>query len=75
MAISRARSNKHLHLHAAKIKRAQKIWRTRTEIRAIERALDLMISEYDRNRMAADAPEHFVESGVESKDIYGTLHK
>ena len=58
-----------------KIKRAQKVLRASTETEAIERALDLVISEYQRNRIAAEANDRFVESGIEIKDIYGTLDK
>jgi hypothetical protein len=59
MAISRTRSHKRFRLDAAKIKRV----------------LDLVISEFKRNRMAAEANERFVQSGIESKDIYGVLEQ
>jgi hypothetical protein len=75
MAISRARTHKHFRLDAVKIKRAQKVLRAKTETEAIERALDLVISEFERDRMAADANERFIESGIEIKDIYGALDK
>jgi len=75
MSTSRARSHKHFRLDAVKIKRAQKVLRASTETEAIERALDLVISEYQRNRIAAEANDRFVESGIEIKDIYGTLDK
>jgi len=75
MSTSRARSHKHFRLDAVKIKRAQKVLRASTETEAIERALDLVISEYQRNRIAAGANDRFVESGIEIKDIYGTLDK
>jgi hypothetical protein len=32
-----------------------------------------VISEFERNRMAAEANERFVQSGIEIKDIYGVL--
>jgi hypothetical protein len=67
------RSHKHFRLDAAKIKRAQKVLRASTETEAIERALDLLISEFERNRMAAEANERFVQSGIEIEDIYGVL--
>jgi hypothetical protein len=35
--------------------------------------LDLVISEFERNRMAAEANERFVQSGIAIKDIYGAL--
>jgi len=75
MSTSRARSHKHFRLDAVKIKRAQRVLRASTETEAIERALDLVISEYQRNRIAAEANDRFVESGIEIKDIYGTLDK
>jgi hypothetical protein len=49
------------------------VLRASTETEAIERALDLVISEFERNRMAAEANERFVQSGIEIKDIYGVL--
>ena len=73
MAISRTRSHQHFRLDAAKIERARKVLRASTETEAIERALDLVISEFERTRMAAEANERFVQSGIEIKDIYGVL--
>ena len=73
MAIRRARSHKHFRLDAAKIKRPQKVLRASTETVAIERALDLVISEFERNRRAAEVNERFDQSGIEIKDIYGVL--
>ncbi len=75
MSASRARTHKHFRLDAVKIKRAQKVLRASSETEAIERALDLVISEYRRNRMAAEANDRFVESGIEINDIYGALDK
>jgi hypothetical protein len=73
MATARSRSHKHFQLDAVKIKRAQKALRARTETEAIERALDLVISEHESNRLALEATERFVKSGIEIKDVYGTL--
>ena len=73
MPIPRTRSHKHFRLNAAKIKRAQKLLHAGTETEAIERALDLVISEHDRNRLAAEANQRFVKSGIAVKDAYGTL--
>jgi hypothetical protein len=44
-----------------------------TETEAIERALDLVISEHKRNQLAAEANQRFVKSGIAVKDVYGTL--
>jgi hypothetical protein len=67
------RTHKHLQLDAMKIKRAQKILRAKTETEAIERALDFTIDELRKNRVLAKANERFVRSGVEIRDVYGTL--
>ena len=73
MPAARTRSHKHFRLNAAKIKRAQKVLRAGTETEAIERALDLVISEHERNRLAAEANDRFVKTGIAVKDAYGTL--
>jgi hypothetical protein len=56
-----------------KIKRAQKALGAGTETEAIERALDRVISEHERNRLTMEAHERFVTSGIVVKDVYGTL--
>jgi hypothetical protein len=73
MATTKTRSHKHFQLDPVKIKRAQKALRARTETEAIERALDLAIAEHRRNRSVLEANERFVESGIDIKDVYGTL--
>lgn len=75
MAICRTRSHKHFRLDPVKIKRAQKVLRADTETEAIDRALDLVISEHQRNRLAVEANERFVTSGIDIKDVYRTLEK
>ena len=73
MANSRTRSHKHFRLDPVKIKRAQRVLRAVTETEAIERALDLVISEHDRIRLTVEANKRFVTSGIDIKDVYGTL--
>jgi hypothetical protein len=73
MANGRTRAHKHFRLDPAKIKRAQKVLCAGTETETIERALDLVISEHDRIRLAVESNERFVTSGIEIKDVYGTL--
>ena len=75
MATGRTRSHKHFRLDPVKIKRAQRALRAGTETEAIERALDLVISEHERNRLTAEANERFVTSGVDIKDVYGALEE
>jgi len=73
MANNQARVHKHFRLNAAKIKRAQRVLRVDTETEAIERALDLLISEHKKNRVTSRANERFLASGAVIKDVYGNL--
>ena len=73
MATARSRSHKHFQLDSVKIKRAQKALRAKTETEAIERALDLAIAEHESNRLVLEASERFIKSGIDIKDVYGTL--
>jgi hypothetical protein len=72
MSVAKTRiRHKHFRLDSIKISRAQKLLRADTETETIERALDLVLSEHRRNQMAWKANEHFLESGIEIKDVYG----
>lgn len=73
MATAKKRAHKHFQLDAIKIKRAQKVLKAKTETEAIERALDLAISEYEKDRIVAKANERFIRSGAEIKDVYRKL--
>ncbi len=73
MATARNRVHKHFQLDTAKIKRAQKALRAKTETETIDRALDLAIAELESNRLAIESNERFLESGIEIKDVYGSL--
>lgn len=73
MATARKRSHKHFQLDSVKIKRVQRALRAKTETEAIERALDLAIAEHESNRLALEANERFVRSGINIKDVYRTL--
>jgi len=75
MAVGRTRSQKHFCLDPAKIKRAQRVLRAGTETETIERALDLVISEDEGNRLMAQANDQFVMRGIDMRDVYGTLEK
>ena len=66
-------SHKHFQLNNAKIRRAQKVLRARTETETIERALDAVIAEDQRNRLANEAHERFLKSGIVIKDVFGAL--
>ncbi len=75
MAVARTRAHKHFRLDPVKIKRAQRVLRASTETETIERALDLVVSEHQRNRLVAQANERFVTSGIDIRDVYGTLEQ
>jgi hypothetical protein len=75
MPTTKARSHKHFRLDAAKIKRARRCYTPTPKQRPSKRALDLVISEHERNRLAMEANERFVTSGIAVKDVYGTLEQ
>ena len=65
--------HKHYVLDETKLKRAQKLLGTATETETIERALEEVITEQERNRTAWRAHERFLKSGIQIRDIYGVL--
>jgi hypothetical protein len=73
MPASVKRTHKHFQLDGAKIKRAQKILSAKTETEAIDRALDLAISEHRKNRFVHKANQRFLASGIVIRDVYDTL--
>ena len=73
MAVTPKKSHKHFQLNSAKIKRAQRVLRAKTETETIERALDFTIAEHEKNHLALEATERFLRSGIEIKDVYGTV--
>jgi acetylornithine/succinyldiaminopimelate/putrescine aminotransferase len=75
VATARTRAHKHFQLDAVKIKRAQKVFKAKTETEAIECALDFAIDEHEKNRLVTEAHERFVRSGVEIKDVFGKLNE
>jgi hypothetical protein len=64
-------AHKHFRLDQGKLKRAQKVLNAATETETVERALELAISEYERNRMVADANARFLKSGISIRDVFG----
>jgi len=76
MARANSRSrHKHYVLDEAKIQRAQKLLGTKTETETIERALEEVITERERNRAAWRAHERLLKSGIQIKDVYGVLEE
>ncbi len=66
-------AHKHYRLDEAKIKRAQKILGASTETETIERALEEVIAERDRDRRIQQAHDRFLKSGIRIRDVYGNL--
>jgi hypothetical protein len=64
-------AHKHFRLDAVNISRAQRLLKAETE--TVERALDAVIAEHERNRLTREANERFVRSGIQIRDVYGTL--
>ena len=73
MTTATKRTHKRFQLDSAKIKRAQRALRAKTETEAVERALDIAIAEHEKNRLVLQSTERFIKSGIEIKDVYGTL--
>ena len=65
--------HKHFALDQSKIKRAQRLLGAKTETETIERALDEVITERERNAKAWAATERFLKSGTRIKDVFGRL--
>lgn len=65
--------HKHYQLDGAKIRRAQKVLRARTETETIERALDKVLDDAERDRLAHEANERFLRSGIQIRDVFGKL--
>ena len=66
-------THKHFRLDANKIKRAQKVLGVATQTETIERALDEVIAESERNRLAHRANQRFLKSHIQISDVYGKL--
>ncbi len=65
--------HKHFRLDSIKLKHAQKVLEARTETETVERALDLAISEHQRNKLADEANQKFLRSGIVIRDILGAM--
>jgi hypothetical protein len=71
--VSRPRKNKHLILDQGKLKKAQQVLNAKTETETVERALELVISEAEKDRRAWAATEKLVRSGIQVKDVFGRV--
>jgi hypothetical protein len=71
------RRNKHLILDQTRLKKAQKVLRAKTKTETIERALQSVLDEAERNRRAWDAHDRFLKAvlreGLSIHDSFGRL--
>ncbi len=67
------KKHKHFILDQSKIERAQALLGTQTEKETIERALEEVIEERERNKQTWAAHNRFLKSGVVIRDVYGVL--
>lgn len=71
------RKQKHVRLDETKLKKVQQILAARTETEAIDRALDQVISEAEKNQQAWTAHERFLKAALRGgfviHDVFGRL--
>lgn len=65
--------HKHYLLDQSKILRAQRLLGARTETGTLERALDAVITERERNRLTREATLRLLNSRARIRDVYGML--
>ena len=68
MSLVVEKKRKHLILNQSKLNLAKKILDTRTATETIELALESVISEDEKNKIALKATETLLKSGIEIKD-------
>jgi hypothetical protein len=73
MDLAVAKKRKHLILNQNKLSLAKKILGTKTETETIEKALDSIISESEKDKIALKATKDLLKSGIEIKDVFGNL--
>ena len=72
---STVHKHKHLVIDQAKIKRAQKALGAKTETETIDRALEIVIAEDEKNRRAWGATEKLIRDGIKVRDVFGRLER
>lgn len=73
MNLAAEKKRKHLILNQSRLNRAKKILGTKTETETVELALEAIISEAEKNKIAFKATERLLKSGIEIRDVYGNL--
>lgn len=64
---------KNFRLDPVQLARAKKALGASTETETVIRALDLVISEHERNRLTIEANQRFIKSGISIHDAFGSL--
>lgn len=64
--------HKHFRPDSIKLQPAQKLLEAGTESEAVERPLDLAISEHRRNKLAEEANRRFLRSRIAIRDVFGS---
>lgn len=72
-SVSSARKNKHLVLDQVKLKKAQKVLGAKTKTETVERALEQVISEAEKDYRAWAATEKLIRSSIQIKDAFGRM--
>ncbi len=73
VATTSEKKRKHLILSQRKLSLAKEILGARTETETIERALDAVISEAEKDEITHAATERFIKSGISIDDVFGAL--
>jgi hypothetical protein len=75
--LSAVRKNKHFILNQAKLKEAQKVLGTKTETETIETAIEMVLSESEKNKKTWSAHDNFVKNAIKNglviEDVFGRL--
>jgi hypothetical protein len=70
MPTSRRQGLRQFRLDPRKLQRAKRLLGASTEDEALDRALDQVIIEHERNRWALEANERFLASGIQIRDVF-----
>ncbi len=73
MSLNIEKKRKHLVLTQSKLSLAKEILGAKTETETIEKALDSIISEAEKDKIAMTATQEFLKSRVEIKDVFGNV--
>ncbi|MGH9898767.1 MAG: hypothetical protein ACRD4L_07970 [Pyrinomonadaceae bacterium] len=67
------KKHKHFILEESKIRHAQRLLGAQTEKETIERALEEVIVEHERNKQAWTSHKRFLKNSIIIRDVYGVL--